>query len=105
MCAAPAPTPDSLPDRPSDKPVSDALLRETILRMTAARGTAKSICPSEVARGLANAWQGLMTRVRRQAEALAQEGRIEILRKGKPVEPRDVKGVIRLRLRDTGEEG
>jgi hypothetical protein len=40
----------------------------------------------------------------RQTEApgaaqLAQAGRIDILRKGKPIPPQDMRGVIRLRLR------
>jgi hypothetical protein len=35
--------------------------------------------------------------VRRAAAQLAQGGRIEILRKGKPVPPDDMRGVIRLR--------
>jgi hypothetical protein len=40
--------------------------------------------------------------VRRAAVRLAQEGRIDILRKGKPVDPLGVKGVIRLRVRPAG---
>ena len=39
-----------------------------------------------------------MSAVRRVAVRLAQAGRIEILRKGKPVDGVDVRGVIRLRL-------
>jgi hypothetical protein len=78
-----------------------------ILRQVAARGDGKSICPSEVARALAPdpAWRGLMSRVRSAALGLAREGRIEVLRKGKPVDPtQDVRGVIRLRIAG-GAEG
>ena len=45
-------------------------------------------------------WRPLMARIRREAAALAREGRIDILRKGKPVDPEaEIRGVIRLRTR------
>ena len=68
-----------------------------ILRQTLARGAGSSICPSEVARALAEDWRPLLTTVREAAVALLQAQRVEILRKGKPVSPEDVRGVIRLR--------
>ena len=71
-----------------------------ILALTAARGPQASICPSEVARALKpDGWQSLMTSVRRAAIRLAGAGAIDILRKGKPVPPGEVRGVIRLRAR------
>jgi hypothetical protein len=74
-----------------------------ILRQAAGRGAEKSICPSEVARALApeeEAWRRLMGPVREAAIALARDGRIEVLRKGKPVDPgQEVRGVIRLRIK------
>ncbi len=85
-----------------------ARLEAEILRLTTLRGTDRSICPSEVARALHAAdqpgapegWQRLMTPVRHAASRLAQQGAIDILRKGRPVDPAaDIKGVIRLRLR------
>lgn len=80
--------------------VPESAIAEEILRQTAARGAGKSICPSEVARALAeDAWQPLMGRVRVAAEQLARAGRIEILRKGKPLPPdQPPRGVIRLRI-------
>jgi Protein of unknown function (DUF3253) len=79
----------------------EAAIREEILRQTARRGPASSICPSEVARALAGGdegpWRPLMGPVRRAAALLARDGRIEILRKGKPVPPEAMRGVIRLR--------
>ena len=39
-----------------------------------------------------------MTPVRREAVALADEGRVVIYRKGKPVDPHDFKGVYRIGL-------
>jgi len=43
-------------------------------------------------------WRRYMNAVRQQATHLARQGRIEIVRKGEPVEPRNFKGVVRLRL-------
>ena len=87
---------------------NEATITAEILRQTAARGPAKSLCQSEVARGLAGGddgpWRPLMTPVRDAAMALLKAGEIEILRKGKPVPPEQVRGVIRLR-RPAGEEG
>ena len=73
-----------------------------ILALTEARGPEKSICPSEVARALDEDWRTLMTDVRRSAVRLAEAGRIDILRKGKPIEPGAIRGVIRLRSRAGG---
>ncbi|MGI4976738.1 MAG: DUF3253 domain-containing protein, partial [Janthinobacterium lividum] len=78
----------------------------SILRLVAARGPAASICPSEAAREVAAAegraeWHTLMGNVRRIAGRLQDEGRVQILRKGRPA-PADVRGVIRLRLAPPG---
>jgi hypothetical protein len=74
-----------------------------ILRQTEARSAAKSICPSEVARALAPdeaAWRSMLGLVRSVAHDLARSGRIDVLRKGKPVDPtEDIRGVVRLRIR------
>jgi hypothetical protein len=72
-----------------------------IIRQTTARGAARSICPSEVARALDPDWRRLMAPVRRAAAELADAGRIDILRKGKPIPPGEMRGVIRLRLKPT----
>lgn len=80
-------------------PVAD--IEATILALTAQRGPAKSICPSEVARALRPDWQPLLGEVRRAACRLAATGQIDILRKGHVVAPEGVKGVIRLRAAPT----
>jgi Protein of unknown function (DUF3253) len=82
----------------------DARITAEILRQTAQAGPDSSICPTEVARALAPVWWPLLADVRRAAQRLAAEARIDILRKGRPVPPEQVKsgpvkGVIRLRLR------
>ena len=79
-------------------PVTPEAIRAEILRRVAA--TAKSICPSEVARGLApEGWRPLMGPVRAEAAALSREGGLDILRKGRPIAPDEMHGVIRLRRR------
>jgi hypothetical protein len=84
-------------------------ISETMLELAAARGADKTIDPAEVARALAgpspDAWGRVMTDVRRVAIRLMKEGRIVVLRKGKPVDPDDFRGVYRLRLAVEGEAG
>ena len=69
--------------------------------MTRAVGPGKSISPTDVARALDpgpdDAWHQKLSAVRRAAIRLAELGTIEILRKGKPVDPATARGVIRLR--------
>ncbi len=62
----------------------------------------KSVSPAEVAESLmpGGHWQSLLPKVKERAVALMLEGRLEILRKGRPVtDPADVRGVIRLRAK------
>ena len=81
--------------RPDSRAIEAALLR-----LVAERGPGKTVDPSEAARELGGShpdqWGPLMQPIRRVAVALAEAGRIVILRKGKPVDPRDFKGVYRL---------
>jgi Protein of unknown function (DUF3253) len=77
---------------------------QTILDVLTARGEHSSICPTEAARALAGnppdeSWRRLMTPVKLAAQRLARKGKIEILRKGKPIGPELLHGVIRLRLK------
>ena len=79
-------------------------MKRIVLALCAERGRGKSICPSEAARiagGDPNdpsRWRPLMKTARAAAAELQDEGRIQVLRKGKPVDIRTVKGVIRLAL-------
>ena len=82
----------------------------TMLRLVEERGAGKTICPSEVARELGgphpDGWGPLMQPVRRVAVRLAHEGRVAILRKGRPVDPDDFRGIYRLALPEgDGESG
>ena len=59
----------------------------------------KSIEPSDVAKALQpEQWQRMLPKVRATALGLMRQGRLTITKKGKPVDPNAVKGVIRLRL-------
>ena len=77
-----------------------AQIEATLLRLVYERGVDKTICPSEAAIAIAGkegeAWGALMPQVRKVAVRLANEGRIVVTRKGKPVDPNDFKGVYRL---------
>jgi hypothetical protein len=45
-----------------------------------------------------NLWRRYMNAVKQQAVHLAKNGRIEIVRKGEVVDPKDFKGIVRMRL-------
>ena len=77
-----------------------AQIEETMLALVEKRGEGRTICPSEVARAIAgddpDAWGRLMQPVRKAAVRLTKEGRVAIMRKGRPVDPDDFKGVYRI---------
>ena len=73
-------------------------ITDAMLRIAAERGPEKSMCPTDVARAVsAENWRPLLGAVRQVAVELARQGKIEILRKGKPISPDEIRGVIRLR--------
>jgi hypothetical protein len=80
------------------RPDSNAI--ETALLRLIGEREGKTVDPTEAARELGGAhpdqWGPLMQPIRRVAVALAEQGRLVILRKGKPVDPRDFKGVYRI---------
>ncbi len=81
----------------TSRPDQSAIAAE-ILRQTSGLAPGASISPSEVAQALEpEAWRSILGAVRKAALALQREGRLEVLRKGKPVPPEEVRGVIRLR--------
>lgn len=94
-------------------PEPDAeILRETMLELLHARGTDKTICPSEVARaayeGDDDGWRRFLPEVRAIASDLAREGVLNITQDDTPVDPDaldpttdgSVSGPVRLGLRD-----
>lgn len=86
-------------------------IREEILRLARQRGAGKSLCPSEVARGLearaetGEVWRLWMPAVKEVAGVLASEGVIVITQRGKPVPIETVRGPIRLTLPGKGRDG
>jgi hypothetical protein len=78
--------------------ISKEHIETALLRLLAERG--KSIDPTELARRLAGTdetrWRLMMKPIRAVAVALARQGRVQILRKGKPADPSDFKGVYRI---------
>lgn len=71
-------------------------IRAAILDLALQRGRGKSLCPSEVAKALAADWRPLMTEVRAVAAEMPE---IMATQRGVEVDPRTVRGPIRLRLR------
>jgi hypothetical protein len=91
-----------------DDPVAAA-----IMALLVENDTGKAITPEMAARAYAETrrrkndppdlWRRYLNAVRQQSIHLARAGRIEILRKGKPADPNDFKGVYRLRLKANGD--
>ena len=77
-------------------------LRAAILDLLESREAGKSISPTEAARALAGSderqWSRLMKPLRAVAVEMAKSGALVILRKTKPVDPSDFRGVYRLAL-------
>lgn len=73
--------------------------RSAILALLKERDLGKTICPSEVLLPEQKKDPRLMEAVRESARRLADDGEIEITQKGEIVNPHNIKGPIRLRLR------
>jgi hypothetical protein len=59
----------------------------------------RTVCPSEVARLInAEGWRKWMPEVRAAAQRLSKRGRLDVMQKGKKVDPTGARGPIRLRL-------
>jgi hypothetical protein len=81
------------------KKISEEHLYAHILEMCRDAGPESHVRPEDVAMSLTDDnWQGLLKRIRIAAKKLAQGGAVVILRKGKPTDPEDFKGVYRLRI-------
>ena len=77
-------------------------LETAMLALLEERGPGKTIGPADVAQAIGgnqpDGWGPLMQPVRKVAVRLMKEGRIVILRKGRPVDPDDFRGTYRLAL-------
>ena len=79
--------------------IPDAEIEAAIRALLAEAGPGRSIDPAQAAERVAGPeWRSLSTRVRRVAAAMMKRGELAILRKGRPVDPDDFRGVVRLRL-------
>lgn len=73
-------------------------IEAAIFDILAAEAAGKSVSPEAVARAVdAEGWRPLLPQVRATAVGLARQGRLVILRHGKPADPDAFKGVYRLR--------
>ncbi|RYZ57889.1 MAG: DUF3253 domain-containing protein [Proteobacteria bacterium] len=72
---------------------------ERILELLAQRDSGKTICPSEVLPIEERKDKVKMEAVREAARRLVENGKIEITQKGRVVNPKSLKGPIRLRLK------
>ena len=82
--------------------ISDEAVFETILQMCAAAWPDETVRPEDIAMTLHPIeWQALTKRIRLAVKQLAEAGLVQILRKGKPAEPDDFKGVYRLQIAES----
>jgi hypothetical protein len=82
--------------------IDSTFLEEELLRIASARAPDKTACPSEAARAIAgdhpDNWGALMQPLRRAAVRLAEAGRLVLYRKGRVVDPRELRGIYRIGL-------
>ena len=79
-------------------------MEAVILEVLGRLAPGKSASSEEVARAAdPEGWRRLTGHVRATARGLARQGRIVVLRHGKPADPDSFKGVYRLRLPLEGE--
>ncbi len=94
-------------EQPDRKPPPDPIVN-TILDSLGDLQPGKTASPMDIARTFAesrakpgdrpDAWRRYLNAVKQQMVHLARARRVEILHKGKPVDPNNFKGVVRLRL-------
>lgn len=79
-------------------PIETAIF-EKLARVDPKGDNGKSIEPAEVAKALQpEQWQRMLPKVRGAALNLMRAGKLTITKKGKPIDPANFRGVIRLRL-------
>ncbi|MFD9391043.1 DUF3253 domain-containing protein [Streptomyces sp. NPDC060000] len=80
---------------------TDRRLERAILELLERRGPTATICPSDAARavyeGDDDGWRAFMEPARRAARRLVTAGEVEITQAGRPVEPAEARGPIRIR--------
>lgn len=95
-----------MPDQDkTDSSAGSDMVAAAIFAEISSRGEGKTISPEDAAKRIAKergeddlGWRKWLHHARATAKGLAREGKLVIYRKGKPADPDDVKGVIRLGL-------
>jgi DNA-binding transcriptional regulator PaaX len=78
----------------------DLALEVAIMELLSRRGPGKTICPSEAARLVdPSGWKELMDKARAAVQRLVAQGEIVVTQRGKIVDPSQVNGPIRLKIR------
>lgn len=87
-------------DSPAPRGFDPEAVERAILHLAATCGPDRTIAPADVAQAVAPGphWQRVLPQVRRTAVALAAAGRLLIYRKGKVIDPTELRGVYRLGL-------
>lgn len=81
---------------------TDRQLEQAILHLLQKQPRGASICPSEATRLVRSEdWRDWLESTREAARRLHAAGQLDILQKGRPVNPSLAKGPIRLRLRSS----
>lgn len=80
----------------------DRALEAAIRDLLAERARTATICPSEAARRVAGeedetAWRALLEPARRAARRLVAAGEVELLQRGRVVDPSSFRGPVRIR--------
>ncbi|MEU7011615.1 DUF3253 domain-containing protein [Streptomyces sp. NPDC046332] len=79
----------------------DWRLERVVLELLERRAPTATICPSDAARavyaGDDDGWRELMEPARRAAQRLVAAGEVEITQGGRPVDPAEARGPIRIR--------
>ncbi|ESQ81624.1 hypothetical protein AEAC466_20835 [Asticcacaulis sp. AC466] len=75
------------------------LIEDTILVLLSQVRDGESISPNDVAKTIDREnWQRELPKIRAVIIGLARQEKLQVLRKGKPIEPEGFKGVYRVRL-------
>lgn len=82
-------------------------IRDVLLLLASESPSGKPIGPDAIARAIAGknekVWRRLMKPIKDEAVRLAKDGKVVLVRKGKPVDPDRIRGLYRIRLRAEGE--
>jgi hypothetical protein len=85
--------------------VTSSPIEDAIFAALAEAPPGKSVSPEAVARAVdAGNWRRVLPQVKATAVGLARQGRLAILRHGKPVDPQGFKGVWRMADVATADE-